>query len=92
MTAAASQGSYYGWRVVAALFVVGMMVYGGGLYAFTVFVPALTAEFGWSRATMGGLVSIFWLTAPLSVFGSYLAVRFGSYRLIVTGSCLRRCA
>lgn len=88
MTAAAPQGTYYGWRVVAALFVVGMMVYGGGLYAFTVFVPALTAEFGWNRATMGGLVSIFWLTAPLTVFGSYLAVRFGSYRVIVVGVVL----
>ncbi len=88
MTAAASSGAYYGWRVVAALFVVGMMVYGGGLYAFTVFVPALTVEFGWNRATMGGLVSIFWLTAPLTIFGSYLAVRFGSYRMIVTGVVL----
>ncbi len=88
MSAAASQGAYYGWRVVAALFVVGMMVYGGGLYAFTVFVPALTAEFGWNRATMGGLVSIFWLTAPLTIFGSYLAVRFGSYRMIVAGVVL----
>lgn len=79
------QGAYWGWRVVAALFVVGMMVYGGGLYAFTVFVPALTTEFGWSRATTGGVVSIFWLTAPLTIVGSYLSVRWGSYRVIVAG-------
>ena len=64
MNAGVSRGAYYGWRVVAALFVVGMMVYGGGLYAFTVFIPALTTEFGLNRATTGGLVSIFWLTAP----------------------------
>ena len=43
---------YYGWRVVAALFVVGMMVYGGGLYAFTLFIPPLTTEFGWSLNVM----------------------------------------
>lgn len=88
MNAGVSRGAYYGWRVVAALFVVGMMVYGGGLYAFTVFIPALTTEFGLNRATTGGLVSIFWLTAPLTVLGSYLAVRLGSYRVIVAGVVL----
>jgi MFS family permease len=88
MNAGVTQGAYYGWRVVAALFVVGMMVYGGGLYAFTVFIPALTTEFGWNRATTGGLVSIFWLTAPLTIIGSYLAVRLGSYRVIVAGVVL----
>ncbi len=73
---------------MAALFVVGMMVYGGGLYAFTVFIPALSAEFGWDRATTGGLVSIFWLTAPLTVLGSHLCTRMGSYRVIFAGVVL----
>ena len=76
---------YYGWRVVAALFVVGMMVYGAGLYAFTLFIPPLTAEFGWSRAATGGLVSIFWLAAPLSLFGGAFVNRFGAARLISAG-------
>lgn len=76
---------YYGWRVVAALFVVGMMVYGGGLYAFTLFIPPLTAEFGWSRAATGGLVSIFWLAAPLTLAGSYFNNRLGAFRLVSAG-------
>jgi MFS transporter, OFA family, oxalate/formate antiporter len=88
MKAGISREIYYGWYVVAALFFAGMMVYGGGLYAFTVFIPALTSEFGWNRATTGGLVSIFWLTAPLTVFGSYLAVRLGSYRVTAAGIVL----
>jgi hypothetical protein len=46
MTAAASRG-FYGWRVVGTI--CRSLVYGGGLYAFTVFVPALTAEFLESR-------------------------------------------
>jgi MFS family permease len=77
--------SYHGWRVIASLFVVGMMVYGGGLYAFTVFVPALSAEFGWGRAVTGGLVSIFWFTAPFTLLGNYLDKRLGSFWLIVAG-------
>lgn len=76
---------YYGWRVVAALFVVGMMVYGGGLYAFTLFIPPLTSEFGWSRAATGGLVSIFWLAAPLTLAGSYVNNRLGAFRLVSAG-------
>lgn len=79
---------YYGWRVVAALFVVGMMVYGGGLYAFTLFIPPLTAEFGWSRAATGGLVSIFWLAAPLTLAGSYFNNRLGAFRLVSAGVIL----
>ena len=79
---------YYGWRVVAALFIVGMMVYGGGLYAFTLFIPPLTAEFGWSRAATGGLVSIFWLAAPLTLAGSYFNKRFGAFRLVSAGVIL----
>jgi sugar phosphate permease len=79
---------YYGWRVVAALFVVGMMVYGGGLYAFTLFIPPLTSEFGWSRAATGGLVSIFWLMAPLTLAGSYFNKRLGPFRLISAGVIL----
>jgi MFS family permease len=80
-----SRGSYHGWRVIASLFVVGMMVYGGGLYAFTVFVPALSAEFGWGRAVTGGLVSVFWFTAPFTLLGNYLDKRLGSFWLIVAG-------
>lgn len=77
--------SYYGWRVVASLFVAGMMVYGVGLYAFTVFIPPLTKEFGWNRAVSGGLVSIFWLSAPLTLCASYLERRIGAFRMIATG-------
>lgn len=81
-------GLYHGWRVIAALFVVGMMVYGAGLYAFTLFIPPLSAEFGWSRAATGGLVSVFWLAAPLTVFGGYMNRRFGAFKLIVWGVVL----
>jgi MFS family permease len=76
---------YFGWKVVAALFLAGFVVYGGGLYCFVLFVTPLTEEFHWSRAATGGIVSAFWLTAPLIVFGGYATQRFGVARLLVAG-------
>jgi cyanate permease len=76
---------YHGWRVVAALFLAGFMVYGGGLYCFVLFVPRITEELGWSRAATSGLVSAFWLTAPLILLGGYAIKRAGILRLLVGG-------
>jgi MFS family permease len=74
-----------GWWIVAALFLSGVMVLGGGLYSFILFVPVLTTEFHWSRAATGGLVSAFWLTAPVALFGGVFLKRFGPRKLLVTG-------
>jgi len=76
---------YYGWKVLAALFFAGFFVYGGGLYSFVLFVTPLTREFGWSRAATGGIVSAFWLSAPLLVVGGIAMRRFGVTRLLATG-------
>jgi MFS family permease len=79
------RGLYYGWKVVFALFMAGFMVYGGGLYCFVLFVPRMTAEFGWSRAATSGLFSVFWLTAPLILLGGYGIKRVGMAKLLVGG-------
>jgi MFS family permease len=76
---------YHGWQVLAALFLAGFLVYGGGLYSFVLFVTPLTAEFGWSRAATGGIVSAFWLSAPLLIGGGIAMRRFGVTRLLVAG-------
>ncbi len=76
---------YYGWRVLAALFMAGFMVYGGGLWAFTLFVMPLTEEFHWTRAATGGLVTAFWLSAPLILLGGYGIRRVGAVRMLVCG-------
>jgi MFS family permease len=76
---------YHGYKVLAALFMAGFMVYGGGLYCFVLFIPPLTAEFHWSRAATGGLVSAFWLSAPLILLGGFGIKRFGAMRLLITG-------
>jgi MFS family permease len=76
---------YHGSKVVAALFFAGFMVYGGGLYSFALFVPPLTAEFHWSRAATSGLVTAFWLSAPLILFGGAAIQRVGAIRLLLAG-------
>jgi len=81
----AARGIYHGAKVVAALFFAGFMVYGGGLYSFALFVPPLTAEFHWSRAAVSGLVTAFWLSAPLILFGGAAIQRFGALRLLIIG-------
>jgi len=81
----ARSGLYHGWRVLAALFLAGFFVYGGGLYCFVLFVTPLTEEFGWSRAATGGIVSAFWLSAPLLIVGGLAMRRFGVTRLLAAG-------
>jgi len=81
----AATGLYYGWKVLAALFLAGFFVYGGGLYCFVLFVTPLTQEFGWSRAATGGIVSAFWMSSPLLIVGGLAMRRFGVTRLLVTG-------
>lgn len=81
----AAGSAYHGWRVVAALFAAGVVVYGGGLYSFVLFVTPLTAEYHWSRAATAGIVSAFWLAAPLIVFGGRACERVGLARLAAAG-------
>jgi MFS family permease len=63
----------------------GFMVYGGGLYCFVLFVPPLTQEFHWNRAATSGLVTAFWLSAPLILLGGAAIRRFGATRLLIAG-------
>lgn len=78
-------GMYHGRKVLAALFMAGFMVYGGGLYCFVLLVPPLTQEFHWDRAATSGLVTAFWLSAPLILFGGAAIKRFGATRLLIAG-------
>jgi MFS family permease len=83
--AAGARAGYYGWQVLAALFMAGFMVYGGGLWSFVLFVVPLTQEFHWTRAATGGLVTAFWLSAPLILLGGFGIRRFGAVRMLIAG-------
>ena len=85
---ASTMPMYHGRKVLAALFTAGFMVYGGGLYSFALFIPPLTQEFHWSRAATSGLVTAFWLSAPLILLGGSAIKRFGATRLLIAGILL----
>lgn len=51
--------SYYGWRVLAAVFIAEMFAFGSTSYAFTLFVVPVSNELGLARATVNfGLMLI----------------------------------
>ncbi len=81
----AIKNAYFGWWIVLCAMLAGMIVYGPGLYCFTLFIPPMSEEFGWSRAATGGLVSVFWVSAPLAVFGGFAIRKVGLRWLIILG-------
>lgn len=44
------RGMFYGWRIVGVAFVAHCITTGIVFYSFGVFLPSLTAAFGWTRA------------------------------------------
>ncbi len=55
-----------GWIIVASLFVTLLIVFGGGYNVFTVFLPPLVQQFGWSRAQVASLQSVLAFSAGLA--------------------------
>lgn len=82
-------GIFFGWRIVAASFLVTFTIYGVSIYAFIVLIQALAAQHGWTTTETGGLVSAMWLAAPLALLAGPLAQRFNPWRLITIGVALQ---
>jgi len=70
---------------LVGLFLAGFLAFGIGVYAFTQFLGPVQAEFGWSRATLGGLMSAFWAAAPSVLLAAYAVDRIGIRWVIGTG-------
>jgi MFS family permease len=80
---------FYGWWLVAALFVVLFFTGGMGFYVFPVFIEPLQSEFGWSITQIsagGGIFAIvFGFASP--VVGALIA-RFGVLRTMLAAATL----
>lgn len=74
-----------GWYVAATLSLCGVTLYGVGFYSFIVFVNPLADEFHWSQASLGWLVSAFWIAAPLVLVSDPIIRKFGTRRLLIAG-------
>ena len=84
----AAEGVHYGWVVVGAAFAILFVAY-GVQYSFGLFFTALTAEFGWSRASLSGVFSLY--AAAYSFFGlvaGRLTDRWGPRAVVATGALL----
>jgi MFS family permease len=79
---------FYGWIVVAGAFLVLFMAY-GTQYAFGVFFAALVDEFGWSRASLSGVFSLYAFTyAAFALVSGRLTDRWGPRAVIAVGGVL----
>ena len=79
---------FYGWIVVTGAFLVLFMAY-GTQYAFGVFFAALMDEFGWSRASLSGVFSLYAFTyAAFALVSGRLTDRWGPRAVIAIGGVL----
>jgi len=77
---------FYGWKVVAAAFVVLFTAY-GAQYSFGVFFNALLQEFHWSRASLSGVFSLYAFGYSVSGFpAGRLTDAWGPARVIAGGA------
>src|SRR5215471_11445495 len=78
-----------GWKIVASLFVLLFLVWGGGVNTGAVFFPALLKYFGWSRAHLSTLGSAGALAAgAVGPIVGWLLDRFEARRVMVAGTAL----
>jgi len=54
---------FYGWIITAGAFLLSFVIVGVGFYSLTIFLDALCLDRGWSRATVSGATTLYFLTA-----------------------------
>ena len=79
------KNTFYGWYVVAALFVIGLVA-SCTRYIFPVFLPSLVREFGWSRTAIGTALTVnFWVAAASAPLVGILIDRLGGRLVTAVG-------
>jgi MFS family permease len=78
---------YHGWRVVAACFVMAMLVWGFGFYGHGFYLAELQRLHGWPASLMGGATTAYYLlSALLVVFIDDAIRRFGIGACVLLGA------
>lgn len=81
--------SFYGWRVVAAAFVIAVFGWGIGFYGPPVYLEAVRQARGWSVALVSGAVTLHFLAGVLVVANlPALHRRFGLPAVTLAGAIL----
>jgi MFS family permease len=78
---------FYGWRIVAACFVIACFSWGLGLFGSSVYLQAVTAVHGWSISQVSSAITTFLLVsaAGQSALGRSIA-RYGPRPALLTGT------
>jgi len=87
-SAGAEKGVFYGWWVLAALFVIGVL---GPLarYSVTAFFPDMTRELHWTRSEIGTAQSIsLWVYSVFSIFTGWMIDHIGGRKTMLLGGLL----
>ena len=81
---------FYGWWVVFACVFVLTMTSGTGFYCYSgVFISSFEEVFGWSRAILGGTITIHWIAQGLAgPFVGLLVHRFGLKRIMLVSALI----
>jgi len=81
-----SRRSFYGWRIVAAGFIINAFGVGTFFYGFSTFFNPMIAEFGWSRTLMSGVFSLSRLEGGIEgPIAGWLTDRFGARKMLICG-------
>ncbi len=78
---------FYGWFIVAAAFALSFVSVGIGFYGQTVFLDGLITEKGWSKASVSGASTVFFMVTGIAGIPVGRAVdRWGSRRMLAAGA------
>ena len=81
-----SSPRYFGWRVVAACFLMALACWGFGLYGHSVYLAELQRLHGWPPSLIAGAsTATYLLNATLVIFTQDVVTRFGVQRLVLSG-------
>lgn len=83
---------YFGWRIVFALFLCTLALFGVSIYSFIVLAHPLGAEYGWSATQTGAAVSAMWFAAPMALLSGPLISRFNPWHIIFAGLLIQAAA
>ncbi len=83
---ARSKTVFYGWRIVAAGFLINAFGVGTFFYGFSTFFNPLMTEFGWSRTLLSGVFSLSRLEGGIEgPIAGWLTDRFGARKILLVG-------
>jgi len=85
---------FYGWWVIGALVLALMISSGTGFYCFGVFMEPVREDFGWTKAQVTWIITIYWIVSGFSapVLGRLIDIH-GARKImlctaILNGACL----